>query len=826
MSPSSPCFPFSVRSTAITPILLALFAIPALNAQIVQSKIEPASPPPSIIHLASTPRPQGQLLARNPHDATFEHLPTGYHVFAAATVGEDSGVENLRLSFEASTRLTSIQSKNKDFVVESGGTCHVGNTYKQGDSCSLSVRFNPQGPGHRSGSINIAHSAEASPMFVGLTGNGYAPVISFTPSQISTVAGTVAASVGTIKSSTNLAIDGGDILYVPDIGNINVKEIDSSGAIKTLSFFLNTPASIAADSAGSLYFANTPANFYYFGFLTPWGSETAYGTTYAPATCTPSAPCSLGSVGLSRPANLSMDPSDNLFFEEGTRGAAEMPVANLAGGNGGLSLWYLYNQFTYASGSPAPFAVDPNDNLYNFYTFSTTCILQTESAYSATYAPVAKRVAGGVNCGFSGDGGQARGAEISRTVGQIAFDSAGNLYFADAGNQRIRRIDASTGIINTIAGNGTAGYSGDGGSATTATIASPTGLAVDSQGQVYILSNAPTVGPTQVLRKVGTLGYWSYNPQLKGTTSATKVFTVSNTGNSDLTLAANTAFTGANPSDFSIDSTATNCVLTLGATLPAGHSCFIGIKFTPSAGGSRSAFLNLLDNTVTGSNRISVTGTGTLAAPIIKVTSPTLGATATAGSTVTFAVTVTSTSSPIPTGTVTFKVNGAAIGSPVALSVSGVASTTFTQSTAATYSLSAVYSGDANFAPVTVTQSLVITAKKVAAAVSLSRGPVTTSCSSTAFLVHVAAPGAVPTGTIQLKSGTALVASTTLTKGFATLSINKLQSGVHTFTARYSGDTTHLPAASTPLNVTIPVSGTTCGTGRVTLSAAQLDLRP
>src|SRR3974390_860332 len=87
-----------------------------------QEIVRPPEPPQSVISLASTPRPQGQILARRPGDATFEHVPANYHVFAAASVGEDAGVEALTLNFASETKLTRIESKNKDFVVESGGT--------------------------------------------------------------------------------------------------------------------------------------------------------------------------------------------------------------------------------------------------------------------------------------------------------------------------------------------------------------------------------------------------------------------------------------------------------------------------------------------------------------------------------------------------------------------------------------------------------------------------------------------------------------------------------------------------------------------------------
>lgn len=72
----------------------------------------------------------------------------------------------------------------------------------------------------------------------------------------------------------------------------------------------------------------------------------------------------------------------------------------------------------------------------------------------------------------------------------VALDSAGNLYIADTVNNRIRKVMASTGIITTVAGNGQAGFSGDGGLATAASLFGPFGVAVDSAGNLFIADMA------------------------------------------------------------------------------------------------------------------------------------------------------------------------------------------------------------------------------------------------------------------------------------------------------------------------------------------------
>ena len=94
-------------------------------------------------------------------------------------------------------------------------------------------------------------------------------------------------------------------------------------------------------------------------------------------------------------------------------------------------------------------------------------------------------MAGNGTAGHSGDGGPATSAELSYPSG-VAVDTAGNIYIADSTNNRIRKVAASTGDISTVAGNGTAGYSGDGGAATSAELSNPIGVVVDAAGNIYI----------------------------------------------------------------------------------------------------------------------------------------------------------------------------------------------------------------------------------------------------------------------------------------------------------------------------------------------------
>ena len=86
---------------------------------------------------------------------------------------------------------------------------------------------------------------------------------------------------------------------------------------------------------------------------------------------------------------------------------------------------------------------------------------------------------------YAGDNGSASQARLYSPGGMV-FDSSGNLYLADRSNHRVRRVDAVTGTISTIAGTGVRGYSGDGGAATQADLNTPYDLMLDTTGNLYI----------------------------------------------------------------------------------------------------------------------------------------------------------------------------------------------------------------------------------------------------------------------------------------------------------------------------------------------------
>jgi sugar lactone lactonase YvrE len=200
---------------------------------------------------------------------------------------------------------------------------------------------------------------------------------------------------------------------------------------------------------------------------------------------------------LDGPYAVALDQSGNLyiadFFNYRVRKVNTLgKISTVAGtGNGGFS-----GEGTIATSAnlqPHALTVDKNGNLYIADAQAAVIRKMNTSGIITTIAGIP------LSFGYTGNGGLATSAKLNSPHG-MTFDRQGRLVFADAGNHVVRRISA-TGIITTIAGNDTAGNTGDGGFAVTARLDSPFAVAVDKKGNLYISDML-----NHRIRKVDTFG--------------------------------------------------------------------------------------------------------------------------------------------------------------------------------------------------------------------------------------------------------------------------------------------------------------------------------
>ncbi|HXN47522.1 MAG TPA: hypothetical protein VN893_12825 [Bryobacteraceae bacterium] len=343
----------------------------------------------------------------------------------------------------------------------------------------------------------------AGNLYIADSGNFRVRKVTAATGLITTVAGggtdsvnSGAATNAQLLAVPSIALDGARNIYIAD-GNVIRKVTAASSTISTLagngkpgyvgyagdggpatSAQLGSAPGVAVDTFGNIYISDS-SNFVIREVVAATGAIMTVAGNGLPGYSGDGGPATSARIGV--PSNAAVDASGNIYFSDGNvvrevvaaTGNIAVAAGNGTPGNSGdggpATSAQLYN--------PTSVAVDGSGNLYIADTAGNVVRKVTVATGVIT------RVAGNGLPGSSGDAGPATRAEVVPTA--VAADGAGDVYIADLSHGVVRMVNATTGVITTVAGNGTLAASGDGGPATSAGMA-PQSVAVDSAGNLYI----------------------------------------------------------------------------------------------------------------------------------------------------------------------------------------------------------------------------------------------------------------------------------------------------------------------------------------------------
>ncbi|MGA1983342.1 MAG: Ig-like domain repeat protein [Acidobacteriaceae bacterium] len=710
---------------------------------------------------------------------------------------------------------------NPDFSQAGSPTCST-NADSTVD-CQIGVIFQPSHPGADPSSLLISGTTTGA--LVGLNGTGTVATVSIDP-------GTASALVSALSSSAQqVAVDGGGNTYVADTGNNQVLYYPASGSAgsvvaggngagysgdngSALAAKLSAPKGVAVDAAGNLYIADTSNNVVRRVDRVSQTITTLAGgaTSVCPlASDIYGDSCPAAQTILSAPAGVATDAIGNLYISDGGHNLIRQIAPN------GYS--YLYAGGTVCSGatdtygdgcsatqatfsSPAGLTVDGSSNLYIADAGDN---LVREVAY---VAGTITAVAGNGQAGFGGDGGLATRAQLSGPQG-VAVDAAGDVFIADTGNDGLRIVNQASGNISTLAG--VLGSSGTGtvpGAANGVLLSAPRGVAVNGQGTLTLADSANgrllQIQRSRVVYNFGTVNV--------GSSSDTQVFDVTSTG----TVAAaitSPAFTTASGAAGDLPLAPTTTQGCSSGSLAAGAFCSMIGEFSPTAAAAETAAYTLSSNAAnTTVPAIVLSGTGKflISTSVAVVQTVPASGSPQYGQGITVAAKVTPSSTTVAmTGTITFKVDGVA-GVPVPIVYAGgvaTASFAISSQSVGSHTVTAIYSGDFNYAASNNNAApLTISVSKASTATVTGSSPASLLQFSSETLTATVASTTTgtPTGTVSFYNGTTLLGTSSLNSGgVATFTSAILAVGSYGVTGVYSGDSNYSTSTSAASGFTV-----------------------
>ncbi len=297
-----------------------------------------------------------------------------------------------------------------------------------------------------------------------------------------------------LNQCAGVAVDGAGNIYIADKGNNVVRRVNTSGIITTFAGTgtvgasgnggqataarLNGPVAVATDAAGNVYITDNGNNAIRkvntAGFITAYAGVGSAGYSGDGASAL--------AAELKAPEGITIDALGNLYIADAGNNVVRKVdtahnITTVAGtgtagksGDGGAAIAAKLSQ-------PTGVATDQYGNLY-------IADNANHSIRKVTAAGIITTIAGTGLAGNSGDGGPAVSATL-RYPSSVSVDGSSNIYIADQGNNNVRVINAA-GAISHYAGTSTAGYSGNGGLAATATLSSPRNVLADGWGRVYV----------------------------------------------------------------------------------------------------------------------------------------------------------------------------------------------------------------------------------------------------------------------------------------------------------------------------------------------------